>query len=119
LRRETIGKKYLCLMRRLSAAVRRVERLHLHSKSFETVEQQQSGSARAFLKIGGACVSSRPVARLPDEKNESDDQDDDNQHPGLHLDAENVERLNEKLHDPRPFIVQGRASGEKKILFIY
>jgi hypothetical protein len=73
----------------------------------------------ALLKIGDACVSSRSVASLPDEKNEADDQDDDNQHPGLHLDAENVERLNEKLHGTRPFIVQGRAFGAKKILFIY
>jgi hypothetical protein len=83
------------------------------------VAQQQSGSARAFLKIREVCVGSGSVASLPDEKNESDDQDDDNQHPGLHLDAENVERLNEKLHGPRPFIVQGRAFGAKKILFIY
>jgi hypothetical protein len=119
LRRETIGKKYLCLMLRLGAVVRRVERLHLHSKSFEAVEQQQSGATRAFLKIGDACVGSRPVASLPDEKNETDDQDNDNQHPGLHLDAENVERLNEELHGPRPFIMQGRAFGAKKILFIY
>jgi hypothetical protein len=83
------------------------------------VAQQQSGSARAFLKIADACVSSRSIARLPDEKNEADDQDNDNQHPGLHLDAENVERLNEELHGLRPFIMQGRAFGTKKILFIY
>jgi hypothetical protein len=83
------------------------------------VEQQQSGSGKTFLQIGDACVSSRPVARLPDEKNEADDQDNDNQHPGLNLDAENVERLNEELHGPRPFIMQARAFGAKKILFIY
>jgi hypothetical protein len=83
------------------------------------VERQQSGSARAFLKFGDACANSRSLAILPDEKNEADDQDNDNQHPGLHLDAENIERLNEKLHGPRPFIVQGKTFGAKKILFIY
>jgi hypothetical protein len=72
------------------------------SKSFENVAQQQGGSARAFLKIADACVSSRSIARLPDEKNEADDQDNDNQHPGLHLDAENVERLNEELLQSAP-----------------
>jgi hypothetical protein len=53
--------------------------------------QQITAVERAFLHIGDACFASRFVARLPDEKNEADDQDDDNQHPGLYLDAENIE----------------------------
>jgi hypothetical protein len=35
--------------------------------------------------------SSNAVASLPDEENESDDQNSDNQHPVLHFDAEKVE----------------------------
>jgi hypothetical protein len=55
---------------------------------------------------GVVCASS-PVASPPDENNESDDQNSDNQHPVLDLDAENVVRLNEVLHRARPFLVQG------------
>lgn len=118
--RETIGKKYLCLMLRLSTVARGGERRHVHAKSFENAERQQSGSARAFLKFGDACVSSRSLAILPDEKNEADDQDNDNQHPGLHLDAENVERLNEKLHGRAPLLCKVRHSARKRYcLYIY
>ena len=85
----------------------------------KTRRSSKAASNRGFLQIGDARVTSGSIASRPDEKNEADDQDDDNQHPGLHFDAKNVEGLNEKLHGPRPFIVQVKVFGAKKILFIY
>jgi len=51
---------------------------------------------------------SRPVASVPDEKNESCDQPNDNEHPVLAFETQKGEMLNEKLHRSRPLFGQDR-----------
>jgi hypothetical protein len=70
------------------------------------------------MQIGDARVASRSIASRPVEKNEADDQDDDNQHPGLHFDAKNVEGLNEELHRHAPLLCKVRHSPKKDIIYI-
>jgi hypothetical protein len=61
----------------------------------------------------------KSIARQPDEKNESNDQKEDNQHPILAFDAEKSEWLDEKLHQSRPVLVHGKQFLQKNILFFY
>jgi len=43
-------------------------------------------------------ANSDPVARLPDEKNESGDQSDHDKHPVLEIEAQKSKMLDEKVH---------------------
>jgi hypothetical protein len=62
---------------------------------------------------------SRPVASLPDEKNESRDQPNDNEHPVLTFETQKGEMLNEKLHRSRPLFGQNKRFSDQNILFLY
>jgi hypothetical protein len=76
-------------------------------------------SNRGFLQMGDARVTSRSIASRPDEKNEADDQDDDNQHPGLHFDAKNVEGLDKELHGRAPLLCKvGHSAKKRNYLYI-
>jgi hypothetical protein len=64
-------------------------------------------------------AASSPVASLPDEKNVSCDQPNDDEHPVLTFETQKGEMLDEKLHRSRPLFVQDRRFSSKNILFLY
>jgi hypothetical protein len=57
------------------------------------------------------------VACPPREDDEGDDQESDNQHPILHLDAKNTDFLNEKLHLPAPLLCKLGLLAQKLYYF--
>ena len=116
---KTIVKKYLC-------GVELANSLRVADESFRAklaIEAErhvdESASVFGYLRHQRLICASSLVAGPSDEKGESDDQNSDNQHPVLDVHAKNIVRLNEKLHRVRPFIVQGKPSRAKRILFIY
>jgi hypothetical protein len=115
---ETIFKKYLCW-----CAARICFALSIKLPAHEVRDCLSRAQKKRFRTSLSATsrrsLASGPVASPPAEKNESDDQNDDNQHPVPDLDAENIVRLNEKLHRARPFLVQGGLFRTEKILFLY
>jgi hypothetical protein len=59
------------------------------------------------------------VAGPPREDDEGDDQENDNRHPILQLNAEYREFLNKKLHRAAPLLCNVRRLVQKTILFLY
>jgi hypothetical protein len=116
---ETIIKKYLCNVRREFASRCRSVCLRVKRATPAELRVEEKRFRTSLSATSGVVCASSPVASPSDENNESDDQNRDNQHPVLDLDAENVVRLNEVLHRARPFLVQGRLFGAENILFLY
>jgi hypothetical protein len=51
-----------------------------------------------FLSAPGLMPPSDPIAGLPDEKNESSNQPNDDKHPVLDVETQKSETLNQKPH---------------------
>jgi hypothetical protein len=73
---------------------------------------------RVLICAGGRGANSDPVARLPDEKNESSNQSDHDKHPVLEFETQKSKMLDEKVHWSRPFLSRISAS-PKKIYYFY
>src|ERR1700750_64331 len=64
--------------------------------------------------------TSGPIAGFPNEKNESRDQPNHDEHPVLAFETQKGETLNEKLHCPGSLFVQDkRFGGGKYIISIF
>jgi hypothetical protein len=61
----------------------------------------------------------KPIAGLPDEKQEHRYQGDYDEHPVLHFKTKKIKMLDEKMHSAAPDFEQDRRFNGKNILFSY
>jgi hypothetical protein len=64
-------------------------------------------------------VALKPIAGLPDKKQEHRDQGDHDKHPVLDFKTQKIKMLDEKMHSAAPNFEQDRRFIGQNILFLY